>query len=93
MIAYATVDGAFDPGRYLCHVLYYDGGDPEDLSSYRFPVFDIVERVPTVVPAALEAAAIELEKADIPDSDKFQIALLLEKYFAAAALSELSAGH
>ena len=84
--AHASAGDDIDFGKYRRAFLWYDSSAPDELSSYKLPIGDVVDGKLTVIPRAVFAAAAVLQGArggaDIPEADRAKCRSHLERYYA-----------
>lgn len=82
--AWAGADEDPNP-RYRRAFVWYDSGKPDNFSSYKLPIADVIGATLTAVPRAIFAAAAAIEGArggvDIPDGERPGVRRHLARYY------------
>ncbi|PZN06638.1 MAG: HK97 family phage prohead protease, partial [Bacillota bacterium] len=72
--------------KYRRAFLWYDASDPENFTSYKLPIADVIDGELRAVPRAIFAAAAVLQGArggvNVPDDDKARLRAHLSRYYA-----------
>lgn len=61
--------------------MWYDSANPELLGSYKLPFCDVINGNLTIIPKALYAIAVFIDRTQIPETDRVKVKSLLAKYY------------